>query len=528
MAHSLSISTGPRLQRRAAWSFGAGLQALAVLALIVGLVLRFLRFDNPPFDAHSFRQCQTLFTIDDFYWNGIDFFYPKTNYVGNPGVFVLEAPVFQAIAAALYHVFGPHIEVVRALNILCGVGTTAVLYWITARLLDRRTALLATLIYWLASLNILFQRSTLLDPMAVLFALASFHALIVVLRPHPEDESLRCPRTLARFAGFALATCLVAVMKALYLWPSVLLLGWEFARRRFRFEPRIALATGVFFVSGILFLGWNYHCRVANQNGYYHDLKPTSLLGLGKLIDPMFYWQMKARPGEWLGPIGMVLYPVGLWAVWKRRDETEKASTVWLLALIPPSYLFVFPNINLPHNYYQLIITPFLAIVAAMGLGWLASLPVFSSAETEAPRSALLGAGLVALILASPFTYLVWKNFSKATPEVLAFQELCARCLQPRSIGIIFVSEKLNPYHIVDYPLPEFLYGAKLQGFGRPVKDTEQARRFYQELLPYCRDLRYVVFYGISPGWFEAENARIVKRDDGHQFYAFELKPPAQ
>lgn len=524
MASASSVSTAARCQSEE-WPFGQSTKVIVALALIAGLVLRFWGFGNPPFDAHAFRQTQTLATIEDFYWGGVDFFYPTTNYAGHPGILVLEAPVFQVIAAALYHLFGPHLEVIRALNIVIGAGTTLALYAITARLLNRRTALLSALIYWLAPLNILFERSTLFDPMAVLFALLSFYEFLVLLRPRAEGKLLRQPRTLAALAGLTLTTCLVAVMKPLYLWPSVLLAAWEFARRRFRFEREIALAAAVFFVSGVLFLAWNRHCYIANRSGYYRDLDPSSLLGIKELFDPKYYWTlMKTRYKEWLGAFGMILYPMGLWAAWKRRKEKAIAATLWLLALIPPTYLCVFANINFPHNYYQLIITPFLAIIAAVGFAWLAS---FLSPDTG-PRPIVWNAGLVALILAAPFAYLIWKNPSKPVRQMVAFQELCAGCFAPRSPGIVFVSADIikTAGGNVDNPLPEYLYGAGFRGFGRAVESPKQAHQLFGQMLPYCHDLRYVIFWGLKPGWFEAEKARVVKRDDKRLFYAFELTGP--
>src|ERR1041384_7147935 len=113
------------------------LRMLMVVALVAGLVLRLIGLSAPPFDNHNFRQCQTLSTIEDFHAHGIDLLHPKALYAGYPGTFVLELPLFQAVAALLYSAFGPHLEIIRLLNILLGLATTALLYRTTARLLDR-------------------------------------------------------------------------------------------------------------------------------------------------------------------------------------------------------------------------------------------------------------------------------------------------------------------------------------------------------------------------------------------------------
>ena len=70
-----------------------------LVALIAGLYLRLIELSGPPYENHSFRQTQTLSTIEDYYRHGIDHLHPNAIYVGYPGTFVLELPVFQALAA---------------------------------------------------------------------------------------------------------------------------------------------------------------------------------------------------------------------------------------------------------------------------------------------------------------------------------------------------------------------------------------------------------------------------------------------
>src|SRR5437868_494172 len=140
------------------------LRVLLVLGLLLGLWLHCRGISEPAYDSHNFRQCQTLSTIEEYYRSGIDLLYPKSLWTGYPGVFVLELPLFQAMAAGLYHVFGPHLEVIRWFNILWGALATWLVYALGVRYLSRMVGVMAALIYWLAPLNVLFQRSMLLDP----------------------------------------------------------------------------------------------------------------------------------------------------------------------------------------------------------------------------------------------------------------------------------------------------------------------------------------------------------------------------
>src|SRR5205807_2102817 len=104
------------------------------------------------------------------YHEGVDIFHAKAIYMGYPGVFVLEVPVFQAFCAWLYRLFGPHWEIVRAVNICLGAGSAWLIYKISLRFFAPGIAALSAIIYWLAPLNILYQRFLLIDPTTVFFA----------------------------------------------------------------------------------------------------------------------------------------------------------------------------------------------------------------------------------------------------------------------------------------------------------------------------------------------------------------------
>jgi 4-amino-4-deoxy-L-arabinose transferase-like glycosyltransferase len=352
---------------------GRSIPWLIVLALAAGLALRLVGLADPPYDRHAFRQTQTLFTIEDFYKHGIDMLYPKTIYVGYPGTLVLELPLYQAVAALLYHVFGPHIAVVRLLNILCGALTALVLYRFTARLFGRNTAWLATLIYWLAPLNIAYQRSMLFDSMAVFFALVAFDQLELLLPIEPDSPRPGPPRgAWTRWALFILSTLLAALMKALYLWPAVLLLVQRLVMRRGKLDARLVQVGAVFAAVGACLLVWTVHATRANDlSPFTRGTHATGLLGFAPLFTLDFYHQLLSRSRWWLGAVGLFFYPVGLFAGWLERRDRARMLAFWLIVLIAPTYLAAFALINYPHEYYQLPITPFLAVVPANGLRWL-------------------------------------------------------------------------------------------------------------------------------------------------------------
>jgi hypothetical protein len=510
------------LEKRKAMVSRAGVWTIIGIVLLTGLLLRLKGFSYPPFDSHRFRQTHTLSTIEAFHRDGIDLFHPRAIHQGYPGVLVLEFPLFQAVAAMVYDLFGAHIEWVRLLNILFGAGALWLVWRIARHLLDETTALFAACVYWLSPLNILYQRSTLADPFAVLISLVSFHCLALLLIRDKESVPANPRKDWMRFGVFAATTVLAALLKALYLWPAFLLLAWGVVRSRRKFDVRVAGAAGVFGVAGILFLLWNHYATSVNAlSPITRGLTPTSLLGVSALLHSDFYVnQLWLRPVWWVGPAGIVLFPLGLMAGWLERREKSWTGSLWLLALIPPTFLLVFANINTPHNYYQLIITPFLAVVAGNGLRWL----TFKTAATM-PRVAHLAAPGFAGILAvgAVLSYMGEPRLPRAVRD---FGKLCAGKVVAWEPGMVFVSGNAiqSPPH---RDVPEYLYAAKLWGYAETVRGAADAQADFEQFVPAFQRLRYVVFYGTDiPDWLVKKGFRLTVRDDAHQFYLFEKGAP--
>jgi 4-amino-4-deoxy-L-arabinose transferase-like glycosyltransferase len=291
------------------------LKLIVGIVLLTGLLLRLKGLSDPPFDSHTSRQTHTLSTIEAFHSDGIDLLHPRVIYTGYPGVLVLELPVFQALGATLYNIFGAHIELIRILNILFGTATMWLLYKVARHLFDATTAVAAAMIYWLAPVNILYQRSVLLDPSAVFLSTLSFYCLALLLIPGNMDAAAnRSRQRWIWFGIFGGATLIVALVKALYLWPTVLLLGWVLLSRRFKWGMWTVLALLVFGLAGIGVLVWNHHATVVNDaSPGTRGANLTGFLGAAALFSRSFYLdQLFVRPIWWLGLVGMLLFPVGL------------------------------------------------------------------------------------------------------------------------------------------------------------------------------------------------------------------------
>ena len=550
--------------------------------LLLGLTFRLLEISAPPFERHAFRQTQTLSTIENFHAQGIDLLHPKTLYMGDPGMFVLELPLFQALAALLYDVFGPHLEIIRLLNILFGAATLLVLFKFADFFLDRITAILAVLIYWLSPLNIAYQRSMLLDPMAVFCAWAVFYSLARLLFQSdfkPATGESRADGL--RFAVFAIGTVLIAMIKAIYLWPSLLLLVIVLIRRKFKPDTRLMLALVIYVVAGICFLVWNHHAtRANNTSPFARGITPVAHLGFSRMLTFDYFCQLAPRPKWWLGGFGTLLYPIGLWAAWAERRDRARVLPLWFVILTPPAYLIFFANINRPHDYYQLIIAPFLAIVPANGIRWLIArmaaagktrpvlnwrtlvfgallivagwsgawalwhdpahpfkfamlllavpfyvllfAAILTPTQHAALRSALLGGAGGCLLLASVLILLVCHQQSQPNTCVLKFQRLCAGNVVTGKTAMIFVTPEVSGSSL-HYMLPDYIYASGLWGYGKCVVDATDARPTFDELEPAFHKLEYVLFYGTQfPDWMPEGRFHLAVRDDTDRLYIFQ------
>ncbi|MEO6034886.1 MAG: hypothetical protein ABIQ35_06500, partial [Verrucomicrobiota bacterium] len=196
-----------------------------------------------------------------------------------------------------------------------------------------------------------------------------------------------------------------------------------------------------------------------------------------------------------------------------------------LIVLIPPTYLLCFANINRPHDYYQLIITPFLAIVSGYGFAWIATYLAPRISPSLTAQRTLAIASLSIYILISAFTYLVWMRAPTLDQPLLRFEKLCAGRFNPKGPAMVYVSTEVSGLDS-DFYIPQYVYAANLWGYGRTVKNAEGARGYFEALAPAFPKMEYVLFYGMkSPDWIPEKNFHLEVQDDRHQLYVFRRTP---
>jgi hypothetical protein len=106
----------------------------------------------------------------------------------------------------------------------------------------------------------------------------------------------------------------------------------------------------------------------------------------------------------------------------------------------------------------------------------------------------------------------------------LKFQQLCAGKFDPGAQAMIFVAQSVSGGPLTSN-LPHYLYAARLWGYGKIVKNDEEARPQFEQLAPAFQRLEYVIFYGTKqPEWLP-EPFHLSIQDSNQQFYVFQRAP---
>ncbi|GEM_PF-2785677 len=327
---------------------------------LIGLSLlpRLIQIGNPYFtNFHLWRQLQTLSTIEWYATHGINLLKPRTNYFGWPGHLVLEFPIFQAFAGKLSSFTGNALLTTRLLNIFIGYLTAGLVFLIGKKLFNRTIGLYAVLFFLFSPLNIIYQRSSIVDIFGTFFSTSAFFFTLLFF-----ESKKKLPLFLLSLSAL---TC--ALVKPLFLLPIIILTGnliYQELTQKFSKEnlckKTIPIVLSYFFISLVLFY-WLHLSSTLNTT----SIKTLDHLGFSALLNPTYYFWLFCRLLlEALNPFTALLFIVG--AFYSFNKSAYPLGKILFFSII--LYYIFFANINLPHNYYSLPLIPFFSLLAAIGL----------------------------------------------------------------------------------------------------------------------------------------------------------------
>lgn len=318
-----------------------------------------------------FRQTQTAGLIMEYFRNGINMFYPKMITLGEPGILVLEFPLYQAIAALLYKIFFPNVVFAKLLTVIIGVLSIYYIYRISMKFLGQRSSLLAAFFYAFAPLNSYYQSVPMPDALTVFLSLLMLDSLIEGIIN--ERKPFLIPAVLAATVGL--------MMKSPYVAPLYLPFIYLYFKKRGLKSFLTPSLLIVFIVPFTFMVLWQAHVNSVNEIYFnnadypFREMRPSVIVKMKPLnawyfgtldqrLDIHSYFNIAQRIKKTIfSVVGIIFFIPGI--IYFFRNKTLNFFKVWLLAILA-SIMVIF-NLNVVHTYYQLPILPLTSVICGIG-----------------------------------------------------------------------------------------------------------------------------------------------------------------
>lgn len=377
------------------------LYLLFILAL--GFWLRLYKIDNPIADWHSWRQADTAAVARNFYQEGYNPFLPRGDDMSTISEIkpvlnleryrFVEFPIYPSLVAFAYFINGGVDEkLARLVSVLFSLGSIIFIYLIVKKYSETLHALLSAFIFATLPFSVFFSRVTLPEPSLIFFSLGMFYFV---------DRWIYENKTSLMLWGifFTASAFLTKPMAGFFLLP---LAYSYFQKEGFKFPP---LRYWLFIIPALLPFGlWRFWIL-----NHPEGIPASSWLlnGNGIRLRPAFFrWIVGDRLGrEILSLAGGFLFLLGLIV----RPMAKSNYLLHLLTLSSFLYLVVFATGNVQHDYYQILLTPALAIFLARGV-WI----LFKGIPVFLPRIVSIPLAIFLLLL----TYLLTWNEIKGLYQI--------------------------------------------------------------------------------------------------------------
>lgn len=330
------------------------------LIIIIALVFRLYRIDNPIADWHSFRQADTASVTRQYLRNGLNLLVPRYHDISttqsglfNPkGYRFVEFPIFNLIHFGLFKYIGVYsLEVWgRMVSVIASLFSLYIIYLLGKRYLGILGGYIAAFYFAVLPFNVYFSRVILPEPLAVTFALAGVWLFLTYT---DKNELIR----LILSAFFFSLALLIKPFTLFFTFPLLILVVKEKGIKNALTDKRLILFSLLMFAPFVL---WRFWIRQFPEgipfwkwmfNGDAIRFKPAFwkwIFGerLSKLI--LGYW-------------GLVPFSFAL----INYRKSKRFIYTFLLGMI--FYVSIFATVNVRHDYYQTIVVP--SVVLALSWG---------------------------------------------------------------------------------------------------------------------------------------------------------------
>jgi 4-amino-4-deoxy-L-arabinose transferase-like glycosyltransferase len=403
-----------------------------------------------PFSA-SFREAQTAMITRNLWrdgWGGL--LMPRIDWFGSaPGYYLMELPLYNALGAMAYALFGAHEWLGQAVSLACSLGAVLLLYGIVRRTEGEPVAWVAAALMALTPLQQFIGQSYLPEPLLMFCLLAALYAMV----RYTEAGAVAW---LALAALAAMAGLLVKSPAGLVLMLPLAFLAWT--RHGWGLVSRPGIWTAMILALGV-YVAWQRHADHVNAEfyPYFVSTAPTQIVwNFGPLWmrwDWHFYARIAGRLFIYLSPFIVLAAAVAFF----KRPANPRAWLwhVWLAA--NACYVLVFANLHFRHKHYQIVFVPiFAALAARMVVAW-----------WPRRRAAVIAGAALLLAYDGVIGWQMWREQRNPTVEraSAALREVSA------PDDLVLVAAFNNPGGTTGnlHNIPGWLYYADRRGWNAPL-----------------------------------------------------------
>lgn len=331
------------------------------LVLLLALILRLYRINNPVADWHAFRQADTASVTREYVKaDKIDLLRPRYQDLSNiqsgldnlEGYRMVEFPFINGGLALILKTF-KNLDLVffsRLASVLISMLTIVVIYQLVKEISDQKLALLSALVYAILPYSVFYSRVILPEPYFLFFSTFSIWQFYLFAKNRAWTAYL------LSIIGLALAALLKPFV--VFLAPVYLAIIWQLRQKKLLLDPRIYLLPILAFIPILAWREWikNFPSGIPASDWLFN--------GNGIRLQPAWLrWLFYERLIKlFLGYFGSVFLLANLL---KKNKEILIYAAWWLGVLI---YFVVIATGNVQHDYYQNLILPIVAISIARGL----------------------------------------------------------------------------------------------------------------------------------------------------------------
>lgn len=334
------------------------------ILLIIGFIVRLYGINNPVADWHSWRQADTASVTRNFINDGINLLHPTFHDFSNipsgkdnpQGWRMVEFPIYNAITATIYkniNFLNLTPEVVgRLINIIFSLSSAILIYFIIFDLTNSfLPSLLGLTIFLFLPFNIFYSRTILPEPTGVFFMLLSLYLFPkkIILSSIPFAISL-----------------LIKPYIALLLFPPFCFHIFNLFKNKF--NKKLFLKFFIFGIIGFIpFALWRLWIK------QYPEGIPASnwLFNGGNMrFRPVWFrWLFYERISKLiLSVFGLVPFVVGF--AYNHKKIQFFSFSLFLGIIL---YFSIIARGNIQHDYYQVLIVPFISIITGFGLYYIST-----------------------------------------------------------------------------------------------------------------------------------------------------------